>query len=194
MARKPAPQPLDLADGSSAADKERDRSQRPGEALQMAPPASSRSPTSPRSPFRLTQKKGQTTGQPMHIAELVQQIPQDEPQYPPISSAIQSSQDEQALQSQGYGQGSGQASSRQKEHKATKSGFFSSFNKSAKSSDRLNSHQHSGSRSETVSRGNDSPQVVSGSGSKQNGMCCAVKGEYPTPWSCSMSIPKPPSF
>lgn len=45
---------------------------------------------------------------------------------------------------------------RNNEEKASKSGFFFNFSKSSKSSDRLNTDQHSDSRSDITSRGTDS--------------------------------------
>jgi len=156
--RKAAPQPLALSDTTTL-----DNDGQTGETLQIISPADSRSPRSPRSPFgRFSQKKTPPAGkQPLHVADLVQRPPDDEPLYyppPPAASASASASasnsaahlpyDEprlprkQSPSSQGYGH------QRPTDDKASKSSFFFHFGKSSKSTERLHAHQHSASRGE----------------------------------------------
>jgi len=183
MGRKPAPQPLALSDTTVPGASE---GQCTGETLQVTSPVESRSPRSPRSPFRFTtQKKVQTVGgkqqqqqppQPLHVADLVRQQPDEEAQYPPLSTALA-----QAYENSPHQQQQQQPQppppppvsthnhrNRQNDDKASKSGFFF-FSKPSKSTERLASHQHTDSRSETMSKGADHNTPVTKQSPKQSG-------------------------
>ena len=181
MGRKPAPQPLTFSDTAAAPDED---DQRTGETLQVISPADSRSPRSPRSPFRLTQKKAQPVGgkQPLHVADLVQhQQPVDqETRYAQSSASNQpyapDFRHQQQQQDRERPQTHSQSRSRhrQNEEKASKSGFFFNFSKSAKSTERLQLHQQTDSRNEAMSRGVDHPPVTKPS-PKLPGMDCTFR-------------------
>ncbi|KAH8884432.1 hypothetical protein GQ53DRAFT_661865 [Thozetella sp. PMI_491] len=196
MGRKTAPQPLALGDPiPSGGDL------RAGETLPVTSPSDSKSPKSPRSPFRFGQKKTQAGGgakqglqqsdvpapadqqQQQYWAYQQQQQQQYSPggtQFPQISSNTQpplqspthqpqhqppvqqQQQQQQPPQQQKpqHSHGHGHGRQRQDEEKASKSGFFFNFSKAARSSDRVNVHQHTDSRGETMSRDTDLPVMT----------------------------------
>ncbi|KAK1769949.1 hypothetical protein QBC33DRAFT_306804 [Phialemonium atrogriseum] len=180
MGRKPAPQPLTLADTAASGE-----DPPAGETLPISSTPDSTSSRSPRSPFRFAQKKPQKVGgrQPLQAPDVSpqqQQLP-EETQYPPISSALYQEQQQQQqqhhhhpdnpsnqlrqqqqqqFQHQQQHQQHGHSHRRKVEDKGSKSGFFHHFTKSA---DRLHTHQQAGSRSEIMSRDTDRPAT-----SKQN--------------------------
>jgi hypothetical protein len=80
--------------------------------------------------------------------------------------------------------GTGHRSHRHDDEKSSKSGFFFNF-KSAKSSDRLNTHQHTDSRGETMSRDTDHPALSRQHASNHSGKNQRPRPVPGTPPSCS---------
>ncbi|KAK4128930.1 hypothetical protein N657DRAFT_46697 [Parathielavia appendiculata] len=163
MGRKPAPQPLTL--GASAHPGEDSRSGETGPKFARLPPDTA-SPRSPHSPFRPGHIKAETAGmgEPQPLADVLHQPQQSPVQHdkqrqrqehvdpardPPEPSPRDHAEDQQ--------QQLGHRHARRGEDKASKSGFFFSFGKGAKSSDRSIVHQHSNSRADIMSRDADRP-------------------------------------
>ncbi|SPQ18601.1 bb20ae07-2eab-4d11-be54-98f5ee273156 [Thermothielavioides terrestris] len=161
MGRKAAPQPLSL--GGTVRPGDESRAAPTGETTvpnSARPPPDTSSPRSPRSPFRNGQHTTEDAAglgerslpladvlhQPHQSLEEHQQENQNPPQPSPRAHAAD--QHHQQL---------GHRHPRRGDDKASKSGFFFNFGKAAKASDRPIVHQHSNSRTETMSRDSDRP-------------------------------------
>lgn len=188
MGRKPAPQPLTLSDPTALGD-----IPSPSETLQVPSPLSSstsKSPKSPRSPFRFSQKKAQgVSGQQQSLPSVQQPEPQltpvPEPQYRPQSSPQHSPQyqniDQTLNQSLATSPGlPGQHSRPQyqqrtpsadeKHYGKSASRAFFHFSKGPKSASQLPSTPLNSSAApcaETMSRGPEFPATNSSKTSKQ---------------------------
>ncbi|KAK4034807.1 hypothetical protein C8A01DRAFT_38737 [Parachaetomium inaequale] len=167
MGRKAAPQPLALAETARPSDESRLGETVPRSA-RLPPDAAS--PRSPRSPFRYGQGKtelaGAGAGDPQPLADVLypprqslehpeeqrqrQGHPDDTRHSPQPSPRDYSADQQQQL---------GHRHPRRGEDKASKSGFFFSFGKGARPSDRPIVHQHSNSRAEVMSRDSDRPTL-----------------------------------
>jgi hypothetical protein len=181
MGRKAAPQPLSLGlDVRPSDDDYRAAETIPGSA--RLPPDTA-TPRSPRSPFRYGQNnlpENVHTGEPLQpLADVLHQSqrslepPQEQQRRqqhpdaardPPHPSPRAHSADHQ--------QQLGHRHQRRGDDKASKSGFFFNFGKTAKPSDRPIVHQHSNSRTEAMSRDSDrtalSKQSTKHSGKQAN--------------------------
>jgi hypothetical protein len=195
MGRKPAPQPLTLGDPTALGDES--QSPRTGETLQVYSPTESRSPRSPRSPFRFgTPKKSQNAGgkQSLQVADesqiqqqhiLHQQHQQQQQQQQRQAQQVQHlpqtiSDDSQlqypAISSALQQQPSFETPTRaqqdgpqpyQDDGRPTRSGFFSHFNKSK------SSHQLSPSVTTTTHRYTDSRSEAMSRGNDNPAMLTA---------------------
>lgn len=176
MGRKPAPQPLALSDPAALGD---------GETRRVYSPSASKSPGSPRSPFRFPLKKSsqtqlrqsqQTTGEPLQATG----GPQHHHRRPQHQHNPETSQRERdgaaaGLSSPSLVDRSRSSVERQQQDgptsyhdggKPSRSGFFFGFTKS-----KTSLHQHSDSQTDlTMSRGSDNPAIPS-KAPKQSGTC-----------------------
>jgi hypothetical protein len=169
MGRKAAPQPLSLAspsDGSRAAVGETAGALH---SARLSPDTAS--PRSPRSPFRYgpqTRPQAPGAGEPslQPLADVLHQ-PQPSQQHSGDPQQQQRRPDETRDLPQPSPRGHsadqhqqlGHRHLRRGEDKASKSGFFFNFGKTAKSADRPIVHQHSNSRAEAMSRDSDRPTL-----------------------------------
>jgi hypothetical protein len=177
MGRKAAPQPLTLSDPTALGDDP----PRSGETLQVYSPPNTRSPRSPRSPFRLTPKKSQNSSvggkQSLQVADGQQPYLDDDedddgvgdeddhPAYPPISSALH----QPPLDTSSRSRHDGTQPYPGDEKPLKSGGFFFNFSKSKSNHQLSSSHHHSDSKSsEIMSRGTEARATITKS-SKQSG-------------------------
>lgn len=206
MGRKAVPQPLALGGSGSVRPSDDSRvgetaAPTPNSARPPPDTASPASPRSPRSPFRFGQKKPESAGASLQLADVLsqpqsaqhpehqqQQQPEPRPIVDPASS-VPSPRGRPTGQHQQQPPQLGHRHARHDEDKASKSGFFFNFGKATKSSDRPVANQHSDLRAETMSTDSD-PVVLAKQSTKHSGTPIPP---FPSSWSTLREcLPAPP--